>query len=124
MRIPRTATSLRLVQLKKHMCSKKDPAWLKINKIIFKKKKPGKQIPVKARICAKPRWLSPDEMMGVNKADLTAFRSDLGISCIRLAYLAVDLGKSDPIPQLLVPLHLSFNPAPFCLQTEAHEAPP
>lgn len=67
---------------------------------------------------AKPWWED-----GVNKADPTAFRSDLGISCVRLVYLATDLGKSDPIPRLLVPLHLLFNPAPFCLQTEAHEAP-
>ena len=34
----------------------------------------------------------------MHKADLTAFRSDLGISCIRLVYLATDLSKSDPIP--------------------------
>ena len=90
----------------------------KLNYYILKKKT-GKQIPVKARICAKPWWED-----GVHKADLTAFRSDLGISCIRLVYLAMDLGKSDPIPRLLVPLHLSFKPIPFCLQTEAHEAPP
>lgn len=53
----------------------------------------------------------------MNKADLTAIRSDLGISCIWLVLLEMDIGEGDPMPQ----------PTPSYLRTEAlrhHPEPP
>ena len=63
----------------------------------------------------------------MNKADLTAIRSDFGISCIRLVLLAMDIGEGEPMPQPSVPLRLSFNPTPSYLRTDVlrhHPEPP
>lgn len=52
----------------------------------------------------------------MKKANLTAIRRDLGIGHIWMVFLATDLGKGDPTPQLSVPpLRLTFNPTPFLL---------